>query len=158
MVQRQQWRRGETVKTCACEHFKMHHRPAGGGCYACSCDSFAPSVKTSHRYQIRGKSTEYNGRAYKSQAEAKYAEQLDWRLKAGEITSWSYEPRVEIGFHGVWILDWRPDFEVFYPDGMREIVEIKGYIADSREFRLKWKLTEALYNADPKTRCLLIKV
>jgi hypothetical protein len=86
---------------------------------------------------------EYNGRVYHSKREAAYAQQLDLRLKAGEIASWEPQFKIDLKANGKHICTMIPDFRVVYPDGSVQLTEIKGYATEV--FRLKVKILEATY-------------
>ena len=53
------------------------------------------------KHKYNAKRTKYNGRTYDSKAEAEYAMNLDWKLKAGDIHYWTPQVRFQLG----------PDFE-----------------------------------------------
>jgi hypothetical protein len=84
---------------------------------------------------------DYDGNQYHSIKEAKYARDLDWRKKAGEIKSWKRQVKQMLYAYGKHICDYYIDFVVEYADGTIEMVEVKGFETDT--WRLKWKLFEA---------------
>jgi Protein of unknown function (DUF1064) len=51
-------------------------------------------VKKSYQ-KFHNARTEYNGRIYRSKFEASYAQELDLRVKSGELISWEYEKKIE---------------------------------------------------------------
>ncbi len=97
----------------------------------------------------------YNNQRYDSGFEAQHAQELDLRLKAGEITKWERQVKIPLIVNGFTIANYYIDFVVYYPDGTKEYVETKGYATDL--WRLKWKLFEALYSEMPDIRLVVIK-
>lgn len=99
----------------------------------------------------------YNGRAYRSRAEANYAMYLDQRIRDGEIKNWEYEKKIELfGENGTRICNYKIDFVIEHNDDRTEFVEIKGY--ETAVWRLKWKLFNDKYGKDHKYIITLEKV
>jgi len=48
----------------------------------------------------------YNGYSYDSTMEAKYAAQLDWRIKAGEVKKWERQHKISLDVNGVHIANY----------------------------------------------------
>lgn len=73
------------------------------------------------------KSTVYNNRRYDSKREAKYAEDLDWMIKADKLKE--VTPQFQLGIYigGRLWATWKVDFMVILPDGEMELREIKGF-------------------------------
>jgi hypothetical protein len=94
----------------------------------------------------------YNGYNYDSKKEAEYAAELDWRIKAGEITAWTRQHKLELRVNGQLICKYYVDFAVELPDGTIEFHEVKGYETDV--WRIKWKLSQALF---PDSKFVLVK-
>jgi hypothetical protein len=94
--------------------------------------------------------SEHNGILYHSKKEAGYAAELDLRLKSGDVANWERQVRVSLDVNGYHICDYYVDFLVYYPDGTKEYVEVKGFETDL--WRMKWKLFEALYSKMPGFR------
>lgn len=101
------------------------------------------------------KKANYNDYIYDSKFEAGYAQELDVRLKAGEITKWERQVVLHLAVNGFEVCTYRIDFVVYYPDGEVEYVELKGYAMPV--WRLKWKLFEALYSDKPGVRLTVVK-
>jgi hypothetical protein len=113
-------------------------------------------------YQVRRQNKynntkcEYNGIIYHSRKEAGYAEELDLRLKAGDIAGWDRQVKVELKAYGRKICNYYMDFVVEHNDGTREWVEVKGF--ETAIWRLKWKLFEAQMDAEsPEDRLTIVK-
>ena len=85
----------------------------------------------------------YNGYSYQSKLEAKTAQELDFRLKAGELESWDRQVKIELVVNGEKICDYRIDFIATRIDGIKEYIECKGL--EMLDWKLKWKLFNALY-------------
>lgn len=94
----------------------------------------------------------YNGYNYDSGLEAKYAETLDWMIKAKEIKKWERQHKISLDINGVHIANYFIDFKVFLMDGTVEYHEVKGMATDL--WRLKWRMTQAIY---PDYKLVLIK-
>jgi hypothetical protein len=97
--------------------------------------------KTS-KNKFNAKSQEYGGEKYDSKGEAGYAQELDWRIKAGEIQSYERQYKIDLKVNGVHICNYYADFLVTDKHGALQIHEYKGMVLPL--FQLKWKLLQAL--------------
>ena|SRR5688572_18377478 len=95
---------------------------------------------TSNKYH--NKKSTYNGSKFDSKGEASYAQELDWRIKAGEIQGYERQVKIELKVNGVLICNCYADFVVTDKHGAKEIHEYKGFL--TKDFQLKWKLLQAL--------------
>jgi carboxypeptidase C (cathepsin A) len=102
--------------------------------------------------KYNAKKKEYNGRYYDSIMEANYAIQLDWRKKAGEIKEIIPQYKIALRVNDKHICNYYIDFKIIMKDDSIEFHEVKGM--ETQLWRLKWKLTEALY---PDYKLVLIK-
>lgn len=83
--------------------------------------------------------TIFNGLKYDSKGEAGHAQELDLRLKAGEISKVERQRTFPLyGKNGGRIASHRVDFLVTYPDGHQEVEEFKGF--ETEIWRLKRNL------------------
>ena len=96
--------------------------------------------------KYKNKVAETGGKIYDSKMEARYAEQLEWRKKAGEIKEIIPQFCLRLDVDGHHICKYYVDFKVVYPDGRVEFHEVKGFSTDV--FRLKWKLACAIYGEE----------
>lgn len=108
------------------------------------------SYRTKSKYN--NKTKQYNGRTFDSIREANHAEELDWRIKAGEVKEWIPQYKISLDINGRHIANYYIDFKVIMSDESIQYHEVKGFETDV--WRLKWKLTEALY---PDYELVLIK-
>lgn len=94
---------------------------------------------------------------YDSLKEASYAMELDWRIKAGEVKSWSTQHKFSLDINETHICNYYIDFRVELTDGSIEYVEVKGFETDL--WRMKWRITKAILHeiAEPNARLRLIK-
>ena len=104
------------------------------------------------RNKYNSRKTTYYGYNYDSGLEAKYAENLDWRIRAGEVERYDRQHKISIDINGVHICNYFIDFKVFMADGTVEYHEVKGMETDL--WRMKWRLSKALY---PDRKFVLIK-
>ncbi len=102
------------------------------------------------------RTAQYGGVTYHSTAEAKYAQQLDLRLMAKEIKGWERQIRIPLKVNDYLIATYIIDFVIHHKDGTAEYLEIKGM--ETRDWRQKWKLFEALYADKPNVKLTVIKV
>lgn len=97
------------------------------------------------------KKTEYNGRRYDSKLEARIAQELDLRMKAGEFVN--IEPQYRIKLY-VYLPDGKPvtiftyicDFRCERPDGSFLLVEAKGKVTET--YRIKRKILDLVWLPD----------
>jgi hypothetical protein len=113
--------------------------------------------KTKSKNKYNAKKQEFGGRKYDSKFEARYAEDLEWRRKAGEIVDIKPQYKIEIKVNGVHIANYYADFRVVLTDGTIQYHECKGFSTDL--FRLKWKLVNALKDEllEPGAELIMIK-
>ena len=94
--------------------------------------------------KLRNTSTEYNGLRYDSKLEAKVAQELDWKLKAGEIKEWRRQVKIPLKVNEVHITNYYIDFIYVDKDGQVVYLEVKGL--EMPLWKVKWKLLIALIN------------
>lgn len=87
----------------------------------------------------------YNGYWYDSKFEAQCAMELDWRVKAGEITGWERQYHVDLKNPATdeLIITHKVDFRARLPDGSYELIEAKGF--ETRDYKLIKKMIEVLW-------------
>jgi hypothetical protein len=68
---------------------------------------------------------------------------LDYRLKANDIKKWDRQVKISLDVNGEHICNYYIDFIITHNDGIQEYVEVKGI--ETPEWKLKWKLFQALY-------------
>lgn len=96
-----------------------------------------------------------NGYSYMSKLEAKYAFELDLRVKAKDIKSWERQVKVELkGENGSKVCNYFVDFLITHNDGLLEYVEVKGFITDL--WKLKWKLFEDKMGKDARYKLTIV--
>lgn len=100
------------------------------------------------------KKQEYNGFQYDSKFEAGIAQDLDLRVKAGELTHYDKQKKIELIVNGYIIATYIIDFVAYHTDGTIEYIEAKGLA--SEVWKIKWKLFEALYSDKPDTLLTII--
>lgn len=107
--------------------------------------------------KIRSSKTDYNGRWYQSRGEAEYAQELDFRMRGGEIIDIKPQFKIAIKINGVHITNYFADFRVVLADQTIQYHEYKGF--QTEIFRLKFKLLNALKDEllEPGAELVLIK-
>lgn len=112
------------------------------------------TFRTKGKYNNRTK--QYRGRTYDSIREANHAEELDWRIKAGEIKEVIPQFKISLDVNGKHICNYYVDFKVIMMDGSVQFHEVKGM--ELPVWQLKWKLTEALLDEiEPGAELIVIK-
>jgi hypothetical protein len=89
------------------------------------------------------KSTEYKGDYYPSIKEANYARKLDLRVMAKDLKEWKRQVPIDMYVNGMKICTYKIDFVEIDHNDNEMWTEVKGF--ETPEWRLKWKLFEALY-------------
>ena len=97
------------------------------------------------RNKYKNVKTIYNGQSFDSKLEAKYCQELDFKLKAGLIQGYQRQVRYPLVVNNILIGTYIADFVVTYPDKV-EIVDTKGF--RTRDYTLKKKLMKAVYSLD----------
>ena len=93
--------------------------------------------------KYNAKRATYDGHTYHSGREAAYAEELDWRVKAGELREWRRQIAIPLIVNNLTVAVYTIDFIEIHADGHQVYTEVKGFATP--EWRLKWKLFQALY-------------
>jgi hypothetical protein len=88
-----------------------------------------------------------------SKFEAGKANELELLKKAGEIKDFREQVTLELIVNTYLVCTYKIDFIVEHHDGMFEYIETKGYATP--QWKLKWKLFEALYSDKPNTKLTL---
>jgi hypothetical protein len=83
------------------------------------------------------------GRQVTRKKEADYAQELDLLVKVGEIKSWERQVPIELRVNGKKICTYTMDFITITKEGHEKWIEVKGF--ETPEWRLKWKLLDALF-------------
>jgi hypothetical protein len=110
--------------------------------------------RTKSKYN--NKSQVYGGKRYDSIREATHAEELDWRIKAGEIKEVIPQHKIELRVNGKLIANYYVDFKVIMADGSIQFHEVKGMVLPL--WQMKWNLLQALVDEiEPGAELLVIK-
>lgn len=112
------------------------------------------SFRSKKKYHNQTK--EYNGKWYDSKFEANFAEELDWRKKAGEIKEVIPQFKISIDINDHHICNYFIDFKVINSDDSVTFYEVKGFV--TQLWNLKWKLTMALAEEiEPGAEWIIVK-
>ena len=93
--------------------------------------------------KYRNQFSDYNGNQYHSKFESQVAQDLDFRLKAGELTEVKRQVKIPLDVNGEHITNYFIDFVAIRKDGVQEYIEVKGFVTELWKF--KWRLFEVLY-------------
>lgn len=116
------------------------------------------ATKKSYRTKLKyhNVSQEYGGRRYDSKRESIHAQELDWRIKAGEIKEVIPQYKIDLKVNGRHIANYYVDFKVIMKDGSIQFHEVKGMVLPL--WQMKWALFEALIDEiEPGAEMLVIK-
>jgi len=91
------------------------------------------------RHKFNAVRTELDGIKFASKAEAEYYAKLKLMQKAGTVLFFLRQ----VAFHLPGNVKYVCDFQVFYPDGTVEFIDVKGYRL--KDYIMKKKMVEALY-------------
>ncbi len=97
----------------------------------------------------------FDGIKYDSGFEARQAQDLTLLQKAKEIKGFEAHVKIPLIWNGYIICNYYIDFKVFHNDGTIEYIETKGY--QTSEWKLKWKMLEAMTNSDPNYKMTLVQ-
>ena len=81
--------------------------------------------------------------------------ELDGKLKKKEIQSYEKQKTLNLEVNNYIVCTYRIDFVVYHNDGITEYVEVKGW--PTPVWRLKWKLFEAIFGSNEKTKLTIIQ-
>ena len=105
-------------------------------------------VKFNNRLKYGNIHAEYKGGRFHSKKECRKAMELDLMKKGKVIKDWKAQHKLSLDVNGVHIANYFCDFMVTHLDGHIEYLEIKSYITKTPVWRIKWKLSQAIYD-DP---------
>jgi hypothetical protein len=100
-------------------------------------------LQLKRKNKFGNKTTIYNNEYYQSIKEADYAQELDLRVKAKDLKEWKRQVPIDLVVNGMKICTYKIDFVEIDMNGNEMWTEVKGL--ETPEWRLKWKLFEALY-------------
>lgn len=108
------------------------------------------------RHKYGAKKQSFGGVIYDSKFEASYAEKLEWRRKAGEITDIKRQHKIDIRVNGKHWRDYLIDFRIELSDGRIEYIEVKGF--PTKEWKQKWDLLTILKDEilEPNSELILV--
>jgi hypothetical protein len=95
--------------------------------------------------------TGYHGTSYMSNKEADKAWELDQLKNNGDIKNWTKQFKLSIDVNGQHITNYYLDFMIEENDGTFTYLEIKSPITMTDTWKLKWKLSQALFT-DPNIK------
>lgn len=96
----------------------------------------------------------YNNVSYDSGFEANHAMILTAMLRAKKIKGFEAHVPLELAINGHIVCVYKIDFVVYHHDGMTEYIETKGRVF--KDWTVRWKLFNALYEGVPNTKITLI--
>lgn len=99
------------------------------------------SKKRKNKYNSRTQL--YNGRSYDSVKEANYAQELDWRKKAGEIKEIIPQFKIDIRINEKHWRNYYIDFKLIMEDDTIEYHEVKGFATEV--WKMKWDACRILF-------------
>jgi hypothetical protein len=105
--------------------------------------------------KYNAKTSIYKNLSYDSKKEAGYAAELDLRVMAHDIKSWTRQIKIPLDVGKYHICNYYIDFVITHNDDSIEYVEVKGF--ETAVWKLKWKLFEALYGEDPNVTLTVVK-
>lgn len=108
--------------------------------YVCVC---GVTKGKDEKRKYHNHSQTYNGHTYHSKFEARYAAELDYLVKSGDIKSWDRQVKLDLRVSDQHITNYYIDFIVHHHDGSREFIECKGQ--ETSDWKLKWRLLEATF-------------
>ena len=124
-------------------HTHRYYVDSETGDAVCLCGKGAEKAQKRSKNKYHAKTCVYDGFNYDSIAEANYAMELDWRLKAREFERWERQVPIRIEVNGYHICTTKVDFLIHHKDGNKELVEVKGF--ETPDYRIKKKLIEAVF-------------
>lgn len=123
------------------------------------CGEAKPEKTKGRKNQLGSvaRKSEYNGRYYHSNMEAKYAQELDFRKLAGEVLEWTPQHKIELKINGKKWRNYYIDFRVILKDLTIQYHEVKGY--STEVFKMKWDVLNILKDEllEPGAELIMIK-
>jgi len=125
--------------------FKPYPKPVKKEKESISKEQYKKLISQNKKNKYNAIRQTYNGRSYDSKLEAKYAVELDWMLKAGEVKMWLPQKTLKCIVNGHEVCRYSLDFYVEFANGKIEWWEVKSKATMTAAWRIKWKLVKALY-------------
>lgn len=98
----------------------------------------------------------YGTRTFDSIKEAQYCEELDWRLKKGQVKRYWLQWKIDIKINGQHWRNYFIDYRVELPNGSFQYVEVKGYATET--WKQKWDALLILRDMLLEPGCELIVI
>lgn len=97
------------------------------------------------------------GVIYHSRFEADYADELEWKRRAGEILEIKRQHKIDIRINGQHWRDYVIDFRVVLPGGKIQYIEVKGFA--TVDWRQKWDVLQIVKDEilEPRAELILVK-
>jgi len=141
----------DPMKSAECPECHSKRLMLKGGTLTCTnCDHVIG--KTFNKYGA--KKSVYNGYNYDSKFESQVAQDLDLRLKCGDIKDVQKQVKIDLQAYGKHITNYFIDFVITHNDGHLEYYEAKGYETDV--WKMKWKMLEAKINQESSIDTLTV--
>jgi hypothetical protein len=99
--------------------------------------------KNKGRSKYNSELKSYRNVTYQSALEANYAAELDLKIKAKLINSWTRQHKIEFIINDQKITNYYMDFRVITSEGKIEYHEVKGF--ETPEWQIKWNLLKAMF-------------
>ncbi|HYF69132.1 MAG TPA: DUF1064 domain-containing protein [Ohtaekwangia sp.] len=103
-------------------------------------ENYLSGVKKKNK--LGNKTQMYGGIKFDSKLEARVAEDLDWRMKEGELVEIKRQVKISLDVNGVHITNYYLDFRTVDKHGQVNYIEVKGF--ETRHWQLKKRLFIAL--------------
>jgi len=141
---------GDSISDWEAKGFKFE-----GGKMVKLKSSATPSAKKKPYNKYGNKKVVVDGIKFDSTKEGNYYSQLVLRKRAGDITDFKMQVPMAIEVNGIHIAKYILDFQVEYPNGDTEYIDIKALTKEKKwittdVFKLKKKLVEAIYKIEIK--------
>lgn len=110
--------------------------------------NFGQIMGASLKRKFRNEPVYHDGERFDSKRELKYFLDFQMLQKAGKISRLHRQPLFVCEVNGQKVCTYKADFE-FWEDGRRRVIDVKSpATAKTKDFRIKRKLVQALFNIE----------
>lgn len=110
--------------------------------------TFGTNFKNKKANKFNSKSCWKDGVRYDSRFEVQLMNDLELRLKAGELKKIETQVILSLDYEGFHIANYICDFKLTYSDNTIEYLEAKSPITETDVWKIKWKLAQVIYKGE----------
>lgn len=110
--------------------------------------TFGTNFKSKKANKFNSKSCWKDGVRYDSRFEVQLMNDLELRVKSGELKKIERQVKLSLDLLGYHISNYFCDFKLTYSDGTIEYLEAKSPVTETEVWKQKWRMAQAIYGGE----------